>query len=258
MSAWFAAGTELAAETLRETLLYQRVRIGARWVLASLAVLALGELIARPGENPTVTALQALTALGVAGLLAVLAAARSAERVVMVAMLGEMWCGLGSAAIAVATGHTSTSLIVLVALTCGAAAFVPWGGRPQTVVALWNSAMFPLEIVIGGHGTLLDSSRELVALAVINAGSVFVARELQRQRRLTRVEQRARLARERELERQRAFLYQVIDINPHLVFAKDRAGRFTLVNQAVAALYGTTVGELIGRSDADFNANPAE
>jgi PAS domain S-box-containing protein len=258
MLGWLVAGTEVPAESLHDTLLYQRVRSGALWILASLAVLALGELIVRPGENPTVTALQLLTGLGVGGAFAVLTRVRSAAGVIALGVAVQVLCGAGSAAIAVATGHTSTSLIVLVALTAGAATFVPWGRRPQAMVALWNTAMFPLEILIGGHGTLLESSRELVALAVINAGSVFVASELERQRRLTRREQRERLARERELERQRAFLYQVIDINPHLVFAKDRAGRFTLANQAVAALYGTTVGALIGRTDADFNPNPAE
>jgi two-component system cell cycle sensor histidine kinase/response regulator CckA len=61
-----------------------------------------------------------------------------------------------------------------------------------------------------------------------------------------------------ELERQRAFLRQVIDINPNFVFAKDRAGRFTLVNQAVASLYGTTVEDLLGKTDADFASSPAE
>ncbi len=55
------------------------------------------------------------------------------------------------------------------------------------------------------------------------------------------------------LERQTAFLRQVLDINPHLVFAKDREGRFTLVNQAVADLYGTTVDDLLGKSDVDFH-----
>ncbi len=255
---WFTAGTELEAGSLHQTELYQRVWAGGWWILASLMVLALGELVARPGENPTVTVLQLSTAVGVGIAIAVIARVRTAPGLVGTAMLTLMWCGLGSGAIAVATGHTSTSLIVLVALTSGAAAFLPWGWRPQLVVAVWNSAMFPLEIVVGGHGTLLESSRELVALAVINFGSVFVARELERQRRLMRREQRQRLARERELESQRAFLYQVIDINPHLVFAKDRDGRFTLVNQAVAALYGTTVSGLIGRTDADFNANAAE
>lgn len=51
----------------------------------------------------------------------------------------------------------------------------------------------------------------------------------------------------------REFLRQVIDINPNFVFAKDAEGRFTLVNQAVADNYGTTVDELTGKRDADFN-----
>ncbi len=60
------------------------------------------------------------------------------------------------------------------------------------------------------------------------------------------------------LQKHRLFLRQVIDINPNFVFAKDRQGRFTLVNQAVAEVYGTTVKELIGKTDADFNPNPEE
>ncbi len=58
--------------------------------------------------------------------------------------------------------------------------------------------------------------------------------------------------------KQEAFLRQVLDINPNLIFAKDREGRFTLVNQAVAEIYGTTVEELIGKTDADFNPNAEE
>jgi PAS domain S-box-containing protein len=57
---------------------------------------------------------------------------------------------------------------------------------------------------------------------------------------------------------QRAFLRQVIDLNPSFIFAKDREGRFTLVNQAVAEAYGTTVEGLIGKTDADFNPNEEE
>ena len=61
-----------------------------------------------------------------------------------------------------------------------------------------------------------------------------------------------------DLAAQREFLRQVIDLNPSFIFAKDRAGRFTLVNQAVADTYGTTVETLIGRTDADFNASPEQ
>jgi PAS domain S-box-containing protein len=55
-----------------------------------------------------------------------------------------------------------------------------------------------------------------------------------------------------ELEGQRSFLRKVIDANPSFIFARDGAGRYTLVNQTLARAYGTTVDALIGRTDADF------
>jgi len=63
---------------------------------------------------------------------------------------------------------------------------------------------------------------------------------------------------EEALEKQRAFLRQVIDVDPNFIFAKDREGRFTLVNQAMADVYGTTVEDLLGKTDADFNPNVDE
>ena len=59
------------------------------------------------------------------------------------------------------------------------------------------------------------------------------------------------------INQQRTFLRQVIDINPNLIFAKDREGRFILANQALADVFGTTVEELTGRTGADFNRNVA-
>ncbi|OQW30283.1 MAG: hypothetical protein A4E19_10225 [Nitrospira sp. SG-bin1] len=63
---------------------------------------------------------------------------------------------------------------------------------------------------------------------------------------------------EAELRRSHTFLRQVIDTDPDLIFARDRDGRFTMANKAVADWYGTTVEDLIGKSDADFNANAEE
>jgi PAS domain S-box-containing protein len=57
---------------------------------------------------------------------------------------------------------------------------------------------------------------------------------------------------EQALEEQRTFLRQVIDLNPNFVFAKDREGRYTLVNQAVADFHGATVAEILGKTDADL------
>ncbi len=61
-----------------------------------------------------------------------------------------------------------------------------------------------------------------------------------------------------ELTSQAAFLRQVLDLDPNLIFAKDRDGRFTLANRAVAAIYGVTASELVGKTDADFNPDGAE
>ncbi|HEU4684477.1 MAG TPA: PAS domain S-box protein [Nitrospira sp.] len=63
---------------------------------------------------------------------------------------------------------------------------------------------------------------------------------------------------EADLRASHAFIRQIIDTDPNFIFAKDREGRFTLVNKAVADAYGRPVEELIGKCDADFNPNRAE
>jgi len=67
-----------------------------------------------------------------------------------------------------------------------------------------------------------------------------------------------RVAAEHALEQQRAFLRQVVDISPDLIFAKDREGRYTLANRAGAAAFGTTVEGVLGKTDADLSVDPAE
>jgi PAS domain S-box-containing protein len=63
---------------------------------------------------------------------------------------------------------------------------------------------------------------------------------------------------EETLQQQREFLRQVVDTSPSFIFAKDRQGRFTLANTAVAAAYGTTVESILGKTDADFNPRTEE
>lgn len=45
----------------------------------------------------------------------------------------------------------------------------------------------------------------------------------------------------------------IFDVNPTLVFVKDRLGRFCFANKALAEVYGTNVEDLLGKTDADFN-----
>ncbi|GAC1660545.1 MAG: hypothetical protein NVS9B4_11670 [Candidatus Acidiferrum sp.] len=96
----------------------------------------------------------------------------------------------------------------------------------------------------------------------IAAGQRIYTRQLRgRADQLTRVvdERTSDLqSRTRDLETQRAFLRQVIDIIPNFLFVKDRAGRFTLVNHALAAAYLTTPEKLIGKTDLEISANQEE
>ncbi|MBF6651072.1 PAS domain S-box protein, partial [Methylobacter sp. BlB1] len=55
------------------------------------------------------------------------------------------------------------------------------------------------------------------------------------------------------LHHERAFLRQVIDAAPSMIFVKDKEGRFILANNSLAHCYGTDPEGLIGLTDADFN-----
>ena len=63
---------------------------------------------------------------------------------------------------------------------------------------------------------------------------------------------------ELELHRSQLRLRQVIDLIPHLVFAKDASGRYILANEAIAETYGLTVDELEGHTDAELLPEPDE
>jgi PAS domain S-box-containing protein len=54
-----------------------------------------------------------------------------------------------------------------------------------------------------------------------------------------------------EIDRQRAFLRQVIDLCPNFIFVKDRKGRFTLVNRALADAYERRPEDMLGKTDSE-------
>ncbi len=53
-------------------------------------------------------------------------------------------------------------------------------------------------------------------------------------------------------------LRQIIDLVPHFIFAKDEEGRYLLVNQAVANVFGRRVEDVIGRRDVDLGRSEEE
>ncbi len=58
---------------------------------------------------------------------------------------------------------------------------------------------------------------------------------------------------EEKLKQQEQFLRNLVNAVPSLIFVKDWDGKFILVNQATADIYGSTIKDLEGKTDADFN-----
>lgn len=240
-----------ATEPVAPDSLDARVRT-ALWAL----LVAVGiDLPFRYGEVPIRDRFQLLTVLS---LLTILLLQRVAPQRVPRAYFG--WAGivaLNCAGIWMAPLGEEARYQSFVSMAVGmaAAALIPWGLRGQAgaVILLATTDLWRLLAPAGAPSS--TEIREYAILCFVLAVSLYAAWERQRARETIL---RAHRIRESELERHHAFLRQVVDINPHMVFAKDRQGRFTLANSAVATTYGTRVDELIGKTDADFNPNAAE
>lgn len=110
-----------------------------------------------------------------------------------------------------------------------------------------NSRAESLDSIELKDGRIFEGYSQPQTIAGLVVGTVWSFRDITAKRRSAE-----------ELATQRSFLRQVIDLDPNFVFAKDRLGRFTLVNQAFAEAYGTNVEALVGKTDADFNSNSVE
>ena len=67
-----------------------------------------------------------------------------------------------------------------------------------------------------------------------------------------------RINAQKKIEEQRKFLRQVLDINPNIIFAKDKKNRYTLANQATANFFNTNIKNLIGKKYSELNPNSEE
>jgi PAS domain S-box-containing protein len=98
-------------------------------------------------------------------------------------------------------------------------------------------------IVIGGHRLRVNQlrTREKKLAGLVNERTKELEAEIAERERA-----------ENAVDQQRAFLRQVIDINPNYIFAKDREGRFTLANKALAEAHNITADNLIGKFERDI------
>jgi PAS domain S-box-containing protein len=63
---------------------------------------------------------------------------------------------------------------------------------------------------------------------------------------------------QQELDQQSRFLRQVLDTNPNLIFAHDREGRYTLINEAAARFEGLSVDDILGKTDNELHHDLAQ
>ncbi|MBL8950807.1 MAG: response regulator [Myxococcaceae bacterium] len=62
----------------------------------------------------------------------------------------------------------------------------------------------------------------------------------------------ARHRAEAEIERQRTYLREVVDVDPNVIYAKDGGGAFSLVNRAAAESFGRPAEELLGLTEEEL------
>jgi len=120
---------------------------------------------------------------------------------------------------------------------------------------VWNEAGASVAFFMAPH---FYQTKWFYALCILAVGLCAVGGQRVYSRRLNaRAKNLARLVDERtkDLQEQRAFLRQVIDISPNFIFVKDREGRFTLANRALADAYSTTVEAMAGKTDGNINPN---
>ena len=100
------------------------------------------------------------------------------------------------------------------------------------------------------HGRRLDGTtfpQEVALTAMPHHGFICVTRDITERHNAAQA-----------LEAQRSFLRTVLDASPSLVYAKDAEGRYTLVNEPLARLYGSTTEALLGKTDAAMHPNEVE
>jgi PAS domain S-box-containing protein len=123
---------------------------------------------------------------------------------------------------------------------------------------VWNNAGASVAIYLKPHVYQTTWFYSLCALAIILCA--IVGQRLYTHRLRMRAKELTRIVGERtkDLEAQRAFLRQVIEISPNFIFVKDREGRYTLINQAVSDVFGAPVEKLLGKTDDDLTPHRHE
>jgi PAS domain S-box-containing protein len=123
---------------------------------------------------------------------------------------------------------------------------------------IWNEAGTSVAFTVKPR---FYQTRWFLGIALIGVAGLGLAIHRLRTHRLrSHARNLARIVgeRTRSLEEQRAFLRQLLDINPSYIFVKDQQGCFVLVNQAFSSAFGPSEESLVGKTEQELFDQPKE
>lgn len=198
-----------------DPLLQKRARQGTAFVALGVLLLAVAELLVRFGEQPLISANQLSDIALLMVILLFLRSPRSPRAVIRTVQVSILIQAIATSITAMISGMTTTSMVIFVALSMGAAGMIPWRWQDQLLATALLAAVYPIEAWLVGHLSLANS-REIVGLYVMFASSILISWSLQQQRRELADERRHRQNRERELEQSRLVLREAAEISATL------------------------------------------
>lgn len=182
-----------------DQLLLDRLRLGARLILAGVAIVFVGELVLRPGERPLVNFVQALNFVAVAAALRFLGEPSRRSFNLVLGFAAYAVTILATGAVGVVAGDATTPVVMFVGLAVVTATFVPWSPWWQLLGVVVSTATAIWTVATVVRLPRLFWLQNVGAVAPTLASTVVICHVLRRQRAAVERAQRERHSREESL-----------------------------------------------------------
>ena len=180
-------------------MLFDRIRLGLKLILAGIAVVFFGEILLYPGERPLVNAAQALNFIAVAAALRVIKDPSRRTRNFALGLAAYAVTIVATGAVGIAAGDATTPVVILVGLAVVTATLIPWSPWWQLLSVLLLSATAIWTVATVVKSPRLFWLQNVGAIAPTLAATVVISRTLNRQRAGVAGAERDRHSREASL-----------------------------------------------------------
>jgi len=247
-------GVEAALRSEERRLLGARLSLGLKATLCALPAYAIADPFLNPRVLGPLYALKGIEVFVAAVGLYILRRKTSMRWAVCVGLLNVTSLAVFAAATGIVEGNDSTSPILATLLVMLSATAFPWGVGPHLVAvaaaclaATWN--------VLGVHGSFpARYGFGVSVLAVVCLGSLYLARELARNRRAVVLENLSRRRTRETLARSEQRYRELFENATDIVYTHDMNGVVTSINRAGERITGYAKREILGKPIAEVVA----